>query len=634
MIFNDKRRVNPEARAGAGKSGNKGNGWLRRLWPFDELKLSTKLIVAYLLLTVIPMSLLGYFSYQQYTKSIEEQNGEYLPKLLQQAGLTIDGRIEELSALPERLASSEAVMSILRKESYQSKADYNRDQFTVNSYLARIYLEGGNPDVLGVFVLSNNRLFASARLPYTGFDAESAKIPYGQNLDLGEQTKILLPGDIGLVFEEEEPYVLLLRQLNDTENQRVLGTMLIAVDLSFIENALGHFNRSGDTVLRLQTAEGRIVYDADSARIGATDSEPANYPLRNGSFLRTGDGAASLVSVSESSAYGWLLTYSVPLKELTGRTDLVRNVTVALFIGFALITTIISILFALNVTRPLKRLSGLMRETELGRFRLAEEQELKGVEVGMLARSFNAMISRIEELIRQNVRVETNQKEAELYALQSQINPHFIYNTLETIGMAVEEGERETVVEMVTLLGRMLRFSVSNRSKFVTLEEELRNVKDYLAIQKFRFEDRFRYAIAENTGTYGRDRLYTPKFILQPIVENAIKHGLEARKLLEVTIRTELRQVPETEVEYLVITVIDNGPGIAPDRLDLLRGQLEEGETLRKADSGFGIVNVHARIKLLLGGDYGLSFESRQGEGTRVTLLLPVLNGAWPDRQA
>ncbi|MFD1953255.1 sensor histidine kinase [Paenibacillus thailandensis] len=623
MIFKSKKRIRPEIRKTLS-----GAGLARRIWPLGDARLSTKLIVAYLLLTVVPMSLLGLISYRQYMQSIEEQNGEYMPKLLRQAGLGIESRMDELAALPEQLASSEAVMTILRKESEGSRADANRDRFTVNSFLARTYLEGGNPDVLGVFAVSGGRLFASSRTPYAGLDGDRAQWLQELNPELGRHARILLPGDAGLTFGDGEPYVLLVRQLHDADNQRALGTMLIAADLSFMDEAASHLNLTGDAVLRLQTAEGAIVYDSGAARIGTVDPEAARYPTRNGSFVRTDGSEAALVSVSESETYGWLLSYSVPMKALTERTDLIRDVTIALFIGFAAVTTVISIAFALNVTRPLKRLSGLMRETELGRLRRADERELKGAEVGMLARSFNAMVSTIEELIDKNVRIETSQKEAELYALQSQINPHFIYNTLETIGMAVEEGERESAVEMVTLLGRMLRFSVGNRSKFVTVEEELRNVKDYLAIQRFRFEDRLDYAIEED-GASGLDRIFTPKFVLQPIVENAVKHGLEARRRLAVTIRAELIRLPETGEERLVFTVMDNGPGIPEDKLAELRAQLSGGERLKKADSGLGLANVHARIRLMLGTDYGLSLES----GTKVALRLPALLGPQPEHR-
>ncbi|UQZ81280.1 putative sensor-like histidine kinase [Paenibacillus konkukensis] len=298
--------------------------------------------------------------------------------------------------------------------------------------------------------------------------------------------------------------------------------------------------------------------------------------------------------------------------------------TISLFIGFAAVTSVLSIVFAMNVTRPLKRLSGFMREAELGRFRQADEQALGGAEVGMLARSFNSMVGTIDELIDRNVKIETNQKEAELYALQSQINPHFIYNTLESIGMAVEEGLHDSAVDMVTMLGRMLRFSVGNQSKFVTVAEELRHVRDYLTIQQFRFEDRLHYTLEDGLEEQQKNRLYTPKFILQPIVENAIKHGLEARGRLEVHIRIRMIAAADSG-EELAFEVSDNGPGIAADQLAELERQLG-GDALKKADSGFGLTNVQARIRLLLGPQYGLHIRSAPGEGTFVMFRIPVLN--------
>jgi len=137
---------------------------------FQDFRLSIKLIIVYIVLTAIPISVLGVIAYRQYTSSIVEQIGEYMPRFLGQANLMIDQRIRQLTALPEQLFNSGEAVRILRKGSYQISADLNNDKYVMNKYMSATYLEGNNPDVLGVFILSKNRLFSAARMEYTGMN--------------------------------------------------------------------------------------------------------------------------------------------------------------------------------------------------------------------------------------------------------------------------------------------------------------------------------------------------------------------------------------------------------------------------------------------------------------------------------
>lgn len=590
-----------------------------KLLRFRNYRLSSKLILVYVLLSVVPMSLLGIFSYWQYTKSIEEQIGEYMPRFLMQANTNITRHMEDFAELDTLMFNSDNMMAILRRDSYESRSKLNQDQYEVSSYLARTYLNTGNPDVLGVFLFSKNRFFYSARNSFTGLNADHALNPYGQDLDLKGKAKIILPSQINLVFEHNEPYILIMKQIIDVDNRKNLATMLIAVRLAFIDNILRDFGQNNAADLWLMNRKGEIIFHTDEEKIGGFDAEINRYPILNGSFRK---GSGDIVSLSESKDYDWVLAHSIPLKNLTERTDFIMNVTIFVFICFVLITSIIFIAFAMKVTRPIKKLSRLMKEVEMGRFQV--DLQVNGSdEVGMLARSFNSMVATIHELIQTNFDIKIRQKEAELYALQSQINPHFMYNTLETINMAVEDGKPEMVVDMVTLLGRMLRFSVSNKSKYVTIADEVQHISNYLTIQKYRFTDRLSFEIDKKTDI---DSCYTPKFILQPVIENAIKYGLETRKTLDVQLSISREFGARSGEEDIVFRIRDNGPGIEPDRLEELERALR-CDTLADKDSGFGLGNVNARIGIMAGEQYGLQLHSIYGKGTEVMIRIPVIGG-------
>ncbi|WKA54407.1 cache domain-containing sensor histidine kinase [Planococcus shixiaomingii] len=592
---------------------------ISKLTKFKNYRLRTKLIVTYVLLTVIPMSLLGYIAYSQYANSIEEQVGEYIPKLLKQANENIANQIRELEDLPDLLYNSDEVVEILREDAHQSRSSLLQDEFTINSYLSRMFINGGSQDILGVFVISKNRVFQSTKIPYTNFGLIDYSQSYGQDIQLKNDDIFVLPHQTSLRFEGDPPFVLIMKQLSDLENRTDLGTVLIAVNVTFFEDVINDMSEEGKADLWMMNKEGRVIYHTNSEKIRTVDREFSNYPKINGSFRTTQEDENRLISLNYMDETGWTLAHSVLVKNLTEQTDLVRDATIFIFLVFVTISTIISILLAWNVSSPLNRLTTLMKRVEKGNFDVDLAIGTTD-EVGMLADNFNSMVTEIKDLIRENYQIELKQKEAELYALQSQINPHFMYNTLETIAMSVEDDEKETVIEMVTLLGRMLRFSIGNKETVVPIADELLHVKDYLTIQKIRFEEKFDFTIREEINP---ERYYTPKFVLQPIVENAVKHGLAYGRVTTIEIEvTLIRNSGGTE--EISFKVKDNGAGINEDTLAGIQKMLAS-DPMSKRDAHFGLSNVHARIAMNFGESFGLNISSGINKGTEVEIRIPIL---------
>jgi two-component system sensor histidine kinase YesM len=231
------------------------------------------------------------------------------------------------------------------------------------------------------------------------------------------------------------------------------------------------------------------------------------------------------------------------------------------------------------------------------------------------------MVSQVKQLVEEIRKQENQRLQTELAAMQARINPHFMYNTLETIGMAVEEDEDDTVVEMVSLLGRMLRYSISNKEKMVTIEQEIQQTRDYLTIQKIRFEDRIEFSIHEVIDI---KEYITPKFILQPIVENAIKHGLDHQEDFKIEIFITASGDSLIEKQKVHFKIRDNGPGIPEDILSELNQYLQS-DPMGKRDSKFGLINVHGRLIMMFGNQYGLQVKSEIHKGTEVTISIPLM---------
>lgn len=238
-------------------------------------------------------------------------------------------------------------------------------------------------------------------------------------------------------------------------------------------------------------------------------------------------------------------------------------------------------------------------------------------EITELGMSFNIMIGKIKELLDSKMKEQENLKKAELRALQAQINPHFLYNTLDTIIWMAESKQTEQVVQLVSALSSFFRISLSKGMDWITIGEELERIRSYLTIQKMRYRDILDFRIEVDDDVADNTIL---KLILQPLVENALYHGIKnKRQGGTIVIRAKRKGIDEVQLQ-----VEDDGIGFTPEKLAQLRAALDDDSDDMKMESGFGIDNVNKRIRLYYGKPYGLSIQSEHATGTCVTLVIPA----------
>jgi two-component system sensor histidine kinase YesM len=238
-------------------------------------------------------------------------------------------------------------------------------------------------------------------------------------------------------------------------------------------------------------------------------------------------------------------------------------------------------------------------------------------EITELGMSFNIMIGKIKELLDSKIKEQENLKKAELRALQAQINPHFLYNTLDTIIWMAESKKTDQVVNIVNALSNFFRISLSKGMDWITIGEEVERIRSYLTIQKIRYRDILDFKIQVDEDVVGNTIL---KLILQPLVENALYHGIKNKRNGGIIIVRASRK----GLEEILIEVEDNGIGFTPEKLKQLRVELEDDTGDIMLESGFGIGNVNKRIRLYYGKPYGLSIKSEYSTGTCVSLVIPA----------
>lgn len=270
-----------------------------------------------------------------------------------------------------------------------------------------------------------------------------------------------------------------------------------------------------------------------------------------------------------------------------------------------------------GITEPIQRLCRVTREAASGDFTVRAEENSEG-EMAVLNDSFNQMIEKIGNLV-EDIRIEQlNLRATELKLLQAQINPHFLYNTLDTIIWLAEAGRKEEVVMMVTALSDFFRTTLSKGRDYITVKEEEAHIRSYLQIQQFRYQDILESSIDIPEEMYGYQIL---KLTLQPLVENALYHGIKNKRGLG-----HIRVSGRKENGCLVFRVWDDGKGMEPERLDKVRRLIAGEEEVDRSDpSGFGLFNVAQRLKLNYGPKYGISVESVYGEWTETRVVIPAV---------
>jgi len=318
-----------------------------------------------------------------------------------------------------------------------------------------------------------------------------------------------------------------------------------------------------------------------------------------------------IIIVSDTIDYSdWKLIRIINTDKIYSSVNMLGKITIYIFMVFILVSLIASLLLSVSFTKPIVELNKNIKKVEKGDLSVAIKIDRKD-ELGELSASFNNMMVQIKNLINEKVEHQKKKSDMEFQILQAQINPHFLYNTLNSIKWLAEIQNIENISEVTSAVINLLKYNISSKKVLVSLEEEIESIKNYVSIQKYRYGNNFdiEYCLDEKTL-----HLKILKFILQPLVENSIFHGFKNFKY-----GGKIKINSKVEGKFLVIEVVDNGSGIDDDKKDLIE---KEGAKMYK---GIGLNNVHERISLYFGPEYGITVKSEQNLGTSVILRLPVI---------
>lgn len=411
--------------------------------------------------------------------------------------------------------------------------------------------------------------------------------------------------------------VSLSRAIIDRQNGEVIGALLVDLNYNVINNLCKKITLGNKGYLFLLDEQGNIIYHPKQQLIynGLINEMTLEVKeCKENYFLTEGLKEKKLYVISRSEKTGWTAVGVANVSELFEQRTQTQKLYLISTVIILLIAMLLSILIARAITRPIKKLRDSMKEVEKGNFH--EKVDTYGSdEIANLGKSYNIMIQTVEELLETQVKDQEQKRKSELRALQAQINPHFLYNTLDSIVWMAEEGKNQEVVTMTASLAKLFRQSISNESEEVTLRQEIDYVRNYLIIQKMRYKEQLDYDIQvpESILNY-----YVIKLVLQPLVENALYHGVKYKEGGGMI----LVDGYETE-STIVLQVIDDGIGMDEEELSHI---FEKRQSTHKSNR-VAVRNIHNRIQLHYGKEFGLNFESRKGYGTKVKVILPKRMG-------
>lgn len=587
------------------------------------LSLKKKLIIAFMSIAFIPAAIISMFYYVDSRRALEANVGETYMILLAHILNNVEQQVEEVYQFTNWLYLERDIVRLMERSPEEARRYDQQAISVVEKIESQFRFLPIMEHVNSFFLLGHNGL--DIRYGPDSYRVEPSQFVDEDWFQKGmNQVGELTWGDLTKHYSPRSTneYVIpVYRNFVHIHRGKVLGSIVLLLNPTFFRQSYSGLVTEQPAALFIHDAQDRLFFsdttgpDAPELNWDALLPESADSPY----FEIRQNGHSYLVVQTVSEKTKFRVTLITRLNELQRQRQIITITTVLVAAGTILLCSAFSLFLSQNLGKPIWQLMETVNKIAAGDF--GQQIALRNQdEIGALGASINRMTQQIEQLMAERVKAEQDMREAEIKLLQSQINPHFLHNTLNSIKwMAALQGANG-IREMVSCLGRLLRAVMGNVNEKITIREELDLLNDYIHIQKIRYRGKiaFRFDTKDPESKPPIEECLIPKFTLQPLVENAIFHGIEPKEG-SGTIVISL----EKKGDVLEVAVCDDGVGISPDKLRILQ-DLEQDTSKGGINSGIGLRNIHHRIQLIYGREYGLRIASEEGQYTKVIITLPV----------
>lgn len=565
-----------------------------------HFKISQKLAAACmgLCIAVITILTVQYYSYSR--KLMETQTQQYINDMLMQTGYNLNLLMEDVETLIFNIQKEPNV------QNYLTQLKKNRGD-TYAEYLAKDDLR----NTIYKYILFDNNIQSVILVPEDGVPEIISKTLKDYPLDHNQKNRIYDAGGsaVWMGVNSSERYITVAAQINSIKTMKPLGYLMVQVSERKFSEVLNDLGFVKDGKIFIVNQENMIVSGNNQEILNTKLNDTYRGVIAQTSariFDVVQNGQEEYVTYQTLANRTWNLMAVIPVISY-------QNIFVELKQYFALVFGIailvsagVSILYTLSFSRPIKKLLKTMQDFGSGDFNVISSVTSSD-EIGLLSQNFNLMVYNINDLIDKVYSETLLKQEAELKSLRMQINPHFLYNTLDTINWLAREKGVPEVGAMAKSLGDMMFYTI-NGSDFTNVEDEIKNINNYLMIQRKRYEERIEFSVDIPVELYPYK---LPKLILQPLIENAIIHGLENKMkggLVSISGRVKNKM--------LMLSVSDNGIGMTQEKIKTI--------LLKDSSESIGVRNVNQRLQLYFGEQRGLEIQSIINVGTQVMISIPA----------
>lgn len=578
------------------------------LGKFRSIQNAIFLVMALLVLSAI--GIVTVISLNFTRTSIYENTITYTRQLTGQVNSDIDSYINYMENISSMLAENSDVQKFLFGSGIQAEeaGEQLMSQFaTVLNSRSDIYN-------LGILQANGKALFNKGN-SYINSYVDISQLAWYKEAVENKDSICLSSAHVQHVISGERPWVITLsRYIPDQTGKKEGGVLFVDLNYSAIRNLCDDSSVGKKGYIFIIDKEGNIVYHPQQQQLyNELQTENIEEVMNcTSDYLELGKGdSKKLYTVSRSEKTGWTVVSCSYTSELLKRSNQAQELYMLMAVILVAVALIISSIVSKGITRPIHKLQSSMALIQEGDFQAGNVEVDSRNEIGSLTETFNVMTQKIQELMVQIIEEQQAKRKSELKALQSQINPHFLYNTLDSIIWMAEEGKNEEVVVMTASLAKLFRQIISNEEEEISIFQEVEYCRNYLIIQKMRYKDKLEFEIDLAPDIKG-DKII--KMVLQPLIENAIYHGLKYKESKGMLVLKGYGQGDD-----IIFEIRDNGVGMDQETMK----HIFERHKVNYRSNGVGVYNVERRIKLSYGQEYGISYKSKLGEGTVATMRTP-----------